>query len=183
MAQLSDEQANEYWSQLGFQPQCFPYYYNQSASTFDDPPGAIAGAEITIPFSLDNFPHMLEGIRVRSTWQGPDNPDADELALMTYVKKYVDEEQSLRLELTQQSIIAKAVPQVSVQGNDGFVWHAFPTPFPMAGGNTVNVVIKRLTSYPFLSEQRINPRVDVTLVCRMLRADRLTSIPLRVGNR
>ena len=173
-------EANKYWSALGYQPQNFPYYYGAGANAFDEE--AIAGAEITIPFSLDNFPHMIEGIRVRNTWQIPDEPTADELALATFVKRYVDDEQSLRIELTQQSIIAKAIAQPLVQGADGYVYHAFPKPFPMAGGNTINVVIRRLTSYPILGETRINPRVDVAIVCTMLRADRMTMPPLRVKN-
>lgn len=178
MPTMDELDANKYWSELGFQPQNFPYYYAGVANQFDDP-GAVAGAEITVPFSLDDFPHMLEGIRVKNTWQIPENASLENFEKATYVKRWVDEEQSIRLELTQQSIIAKAVPQSLVQGHGGFVFHAFPTPFAMAGGNTVNVVIRRLTSYPFINAERPNPRVDVVLVCRMLRADRLTQIPLR----
>lgn len=180
---LTDEQINEAWSALGYQPQAFPYYYNSNGNTFQN--GAIAGEEFTVNFSLDNFPHMLLGLRITNEWQPIDDEEdpatADEIALQNFVKQWVDDQQTVRLALTQQSIISKSIPQRIIQGANGEVWHNFPTPFPMAGGNTVDVTVRRLTSYPFLRDQRIVPTVYVSLVVIMLRADRLTMRTIRRG--
>jgi hypothetical protein len=174
--QIPDEQANEIWSSMGLQPQAFPAYDTLPPVQFATGDGvtqATAGATFTSAFNLDNFPRMIVGLRIQNVWQMPEtNVTADELALCEYVSRVVDLQQSVQINLTTTNITLRAaVPQNIMMGAHE-VWHMFPAGFDAAGGNDFNVTVTRLTSYPVLRGTRINPKVYVSLVEIMLRADR-----------
>lgn len=173
--ETQQEQANEIWSAMGLAPQVFPAYDTLPPNQFllgDGSTAAVAGASFTAAFNLDNFMRMIVGVRVQNVWQMPDDPTATELALCEYVSRVVDAQQSIAINLTTTNITLRAaVPQTIMMGR-GDIWHMFPAGFDAAGGNDFNITVTRLTSYPILRGTRINPKVYVSLVENVMRADR-----------
>lgn len=169
---------NEIWSRLGLSPEAFPAFDAASPKFFEDNGGdanAVAGATVQVGYSLDNFPRMLLGMRIENIWQLPEEPEPEEVALAEYVSRVVDHQQTVEINLTQNNItLRNSVPQSSIQGKGGYVWHGFPVAYPGAGGNDVNIYVRRQTAYPIMRGVRINPKVHITLVSIILRGDRPT---------
>lgn len=182
--QIPDVESNKLWSTMGLQPQAFPAYDTLPPFQFQSGAGtveAIAGASFTAAFNLDNFPRMIVGLRIQNVWQMPEEPTAEQVRLCEYVSRVVDHQQSVQINLTTTNITLRAaVPQNIMMGANE-VWHMFPAGFDAAGGNDFNVTVTRLTSYPLLDDVRINPKVYVSLVEIVLRADRPAMRTTRVG--
>lgn len=182
---ISSEDANKLWSSMGLQPQAFPAYDTLPPQQFQTGAGtteAIAGASFTAAFNLDNFPRMIVGLRIQNVWQMPEDDVTDtELRLCEYVSRVVDLQQSVQINLTTTNITLRAAVPQNVMMGAHEVWHMFPAGFDAAGGNDFNVTVTRLTSYPLLREVRINPKVYVSLVEIILRADRPAMRTTRVG--
>jgi hypothetical protein len=174
------------WSAFGLNPQAFPIYYPMGPASFLDSagtPSGAAGAVAQLSRDLSNFPHMFLGLRVSNQYALPTTPTADQVNLYRTCKEWIDGEQSVRVELAQQSIAAERVPQTHLTGREAIHWHPFPVPFPMAGANTISVVITRLTSYPQLAGASIIPTVSVSILAAVMRADLKAIAPHRVGPR
>ena len=101
----------------------------------------------------------------------------------------LDNDQSVRIDLAQQNIVAQATLQDHIIGGnagDGgqtLHWHPFPKPYLFAGGNEVRVVLQRLTGYPTLDaegEFPVLPTARVTLVTSVHRRDYRTQPPRRI---
>lgn len=183
--QISDEEKNRIWSTMGLSPQAFPAYQTLPPIQFSTGSGtteAIAGAAFTAAFNLDNFPRMIVGLRIQNVWQMPETAlTSTELDLCEYVSRVVDLQQSVAINLTTTNItLGAACPQNIMMGAHE-VWHMFPAGFDAAGGNDFNVTVTRLTSYPLLRDVRINPKVYVSLVEIILRADRPAMRTTRIG--
>lgn len=182
--QISPEQ----WLEMFDDPEVFPLYYPASAPFLDDgagggAPSGAAGAQATVNPTINNFPHTFYGVRVRNVYELPDPALADAFRAV----KLVDQDQTIRIELAQENVTANATLQDHVvggaQGSTGGIhWHPFPVPYLLAGGNEVNVVLRRLTSYPLLSvepEIPVLPIAHVTLVTGVHRKDFRTVPPQR----
>jgi len=171
------------WSSFGLNPQAFPIYYPMGPKAFLDgagnPSGAV-GATASLSRDLSNFPHMFLGLRVTNTYTIGAAPNADAVNLFRTLKEWVDGEQSITVNLAQQSISLDRVQQSHMTGRAGWHWHPFPVPFPMAGANTIACEIVRTTAYPALNGAAILPQCHVTIVAAVLRADLKTIAPHRV---
>ena len=173
------------WGALGLKPQVFPIYYNMGPTGFvgaDGQPSGAAGARASLSKEISNFPHLLYGIRIENTYELPDNATEAQIAYYEALKQFTDGEQTVRISLAQQNITANETVQTTLCGSRQY-WHPFASPFPMAGGNTVECDIQRITGYgafPGLQEQ-ILPQVHVTLVAVTFRGDMSTMAPHRVG--
>jgi len=175
---------NQAWSALGLQPQAFPAFDAASATYFQDgnnEKSGAAGSELKIGFSLDNFPRMILGVRVKNVWQMPEDPTEAEIRLCEYVSRVVDSQQTISVDLTTSNITLRNPVLQSALMGDGSVWHSFPAGFDAAGGNDFNLSIRRVTSYPLLRDVRIVPTVYVSLVSIAMRADRMAAGLVRVG--
>lgn len=178
---------NEAWSRLGLSPEAFPGFDNSKPAQFQNSAGdfvATSGSQVKITYSLDNFPRMALGLRVRNVWELPDDPSDEEVRLAEYVSRYIDDQQTIEVTMTQNNVTLRNPGlQAIMQGAaGGYVWHNWPAALPLAGGNDLSVTITRVTNYPMLRDTRINPKVYVSLVEIILRADRLTVAPMRMKN-
>lgn len=166
--------------------QWFPFYFEMGPEQFKDADSAPTGASgsiATFTKSISNFPFIFHGLRVWNTFPMDAQWDADDVAQYVAVKRYVDLEQTLKIELTQQNILSLQTLQSLVVGSDGQYWAPFPCPFPMAGANNVSIEMKRVTSYPTIGGVEIIPQVHLALVGCVGRNRKLTQPPHRVGAR
>lgn len=164
-------------SAVGFNAQLFPIYYTMGpvAFTVDGAPSGAAGAVARLTADLSNFPHMLYAVRINNTYELGDDPSEADVQRYRACKEYLDQEQSVSINLAQQNITADRVHQAQLCGElAGLHWHPFPAPFPMAGGNNVVLDLTRLTSYPTLGEAPVTPQVRGVLLAGVLRADLAT---------
>jgi len=182
---LGEENASKLLSRFGLKPQTFPTEYALGPVTFTDangnPSGAI-GARATLDKTLSNFPHMIMGIRLANRWSLPAAPSDEDIAHATYIKRYIDGEQTVRMQVAQQSILIDPSLQTLVTGRDGLHWHPFPAPYPVAGGNDVSFEIVRVSAYPPLPSQpavALEPQVFGILVCAVFRGDLRSAAPHR----
>jgi hypothetical protein len=174
--QFTQEELDNIWSSQGLVPQLFPKYYSMGpvALTVDGSPSGAAGAVAVLTKELSNFPHILYGVRISNTYDVPTNPDAGEIRQFTMMKSFIDVEQTVTINLSQQNITGQAMLQAQLTGYAGTVWHPFPAPYPMAGGNNVNIEVRRVTSYPnYLADDRaVTPVVFATLLAAEFKATR-----------
>lgn len=165
-------------------PEAFPLYYSGSSEfTIDGQASGAVGAEAQVTRELNNFPHIFYGVRVRNLYPLP-NIDLREQWLAV---KQLDADQTVRIELAQQNVTAQATVQdllvggLAGAGGGTQHWHPFPKPYLFAGGNEVNVIVRRLTAYPDLDEQNpVRPTLHVTLVTSVHRAEYRSVPPQRI---
>ncbi len=173
--------------------QWFPLYYPMGPRAFTnangDASGAL-GAQATLTKDISNFPIMFWGLRITNVYTKPSGMDfANELAYKN-CKNYVDSEQTVRIEISQQNITAEATLQTQMMGLEGQIWSPFPVPFGMAGGNNISVVVTRSSEYPTLTfpdpaepgeflTERILPVCYATIVASVAREGDQTMPPLR----
>lgn len=156
-----------------FYPQAFPLYYTGSAKFVDNANGntGVVGARANVTVPINNDPHILYGVRITNIYELP--LDFDPLArpgLLIW-----DDEQTVRMTLAQGDPTAQALPQVNFQGRSNVHLHPFVRPYPFRGGNNVQFEVTRLTSYPVINDEVIEPTCFITLVAARLRADLRTA--------
>lgn len=182
--QFTDEELDVIWSKWGnLAPQLFPKYYAMGPVplTLDGTSSGAAGARAVLTKELSNFPQILYGIRISNVYELP-NPVAEEeiTQLQTY-SEILDGQQTIEINLSQQNVTAQPMLQSHLTGRGLSVWHPFPAPYPMAGGNSVNVTIQRVTSYATFAEgTKPEPVVFATLLCAEFKATRSTTSVKRV---
>lgn len=171
--------ALEVWSRRGLEPQEFPFYYSMPPVEFRNANGVASGAvgaRARTSRDISNWPHLLIGIRIDNTYPLPSTADADSVARYRACKEYIDDEQTVRIDLAQQNVTADLVLQAALCGRTGSAdWHPFPVPFPMAGSNNIAVEVQRVTPYPQIADADVLPTLQVTLVAAVFHADRLTT--------
>lgn len=144
-----------------------------------------AGAFAKLSFAFPTAVHLVYGLRISNYYPLPEGADADAVAVWQACRRYVDNDQTIALDISQQSIFVGNTVQSHVVGQDGFYWHPFPTPFVIAGGNNFGITVTRLTAYPDLIIDQENvpilPMVGATLVCAVFRGDMATRPPMRRG--
>lgn len=169
--------------------QWFPFYFEMGPEQFKDgqgDPSGATGSIATFTKSISNFPFLFHGIRVSNTYDLDSDWNADDVAKYNACKNFVDLEQTVKIELTQQNILSEQTIVSHVVGRDGNYWSPFPCPFPMAGANVINVEMRRITSYPTIGTNPsiiIIPQVRCTLVGCVGRNKMQTQPPQRVGAR
>lgn len=172
------------WTAMGLSPQVFPIYYPMGAQPFTNGNGQASGAVGSIARlnrSLSNFPHMFLGLRISNDYDVlPQNPDADTVQLVRFMREWVDSQQTVTINLAQQNITAEQLFQPHLTGHEGINWAPFPAPFPMAGGNDITVEVRRTASYPNVLNVAVEPVCRVTVLAAVMRADLRTSPPRRV---
>lgn len=167
------------WSAMGLSPQTFPIYYSMGPNAFLDGNGNPSGARGSVArltTDLSNFPHMFLGLRINNTYDMPTTPTEAQVQLYRALKEYVDGEQVVRIDLSQQNVTADQLFQTQLCGAGSVNWHPFPAPFPMAGGNNLQVTLQRVTPYPqFVQDEDILPQARVAILAAVSRADLRTS--------
>lgn len=166
--------------------QWFPFEYSLGPESFvgsDGAPSGALGAEALLTRPISNFPFLWKGIRVWNTFPIDAQWGANEIALYRAVKEWVDMEQTIKIELTQQNVLSDPILQPLVTGSRGGYWAPFVAPFVMAGGNNITVAIRRATSYPTIGGVTITPQVHVAAVGMTGRElkDSRSQPPHRVG--
>jgi hypothetical protein len=171
----------EIMSVLGLHPQAFPLYYDAAGAFLDAtgaPSGAV-GARARIQRELNNFPHLVYGVRLENVYALGDEPTPADVDRFRAAKEFLDGLQEIEITLTQQNVVAQPTVQVNLVGRQGINWHPFASPFPMAGGNQFQLTATRLVGYPTLSDEPILPTLRCTLVTVAFRADMQTTPPHR----
>jgi len=160
-------------------PEAFPLYYPGSAPfQLNGVASGARGAQAVVSPPINNFPHVVYGVRIVNTWE---IPDAADLADVDVVHKWVDDDQNVQVKLAQQNVTAGFVHQATLCGTRVH-WHPFPKPYFLAGGNVVEVTLTRLTGYPLIAEDAILPTARVTLLTAVYTGNARTSPPHRVGD-
>lgn len=175
MAAMTEEELQAYWASLGYKPQIFPFYNAMGSTRFiaNGVPNAVAGAQTTLSYSIDTLPIMAIGIRIEVFWQIPNAPTADEIALIEMVKRVVDPAMLVSVNFTSQNLTSKPIPVSHLMGEGGYVWHNFPSPYPMSGNKNIELNFERITSYPMLDDVRIDPVIYATLITQQMRTDKI----------
>jgi hypothetical protein len=165
--------------------QWFPIYYPMGPTSFldgDGEPSGAVGATARLSREIPNWPILFLGIRLSNVYTIGTAPSNDDVNLFNVLKRHVDGEQTVRISLSQQNITAEATLQLQVTGKDAFYWAPFPYPYPMAGGNNIAVEVRRVTAYPTLGGEDIEPQLFGTILAQVARtpssAD--TMPPMRV---
>lgn len=177
MADFSEDELNALFGEAGLAPQLFPKYYSMGPVQFMNAgvPSGAAGATATLTKQLTNFPTVIYGLRISNEYALSATPSVEEIAIYQTLKEWVDGEQTVTINLSQQDITGQEMLQSQLVGRRGSVWAPFPAPYPMAGGNNINVVVRRVTPYPSLvddAEDLVLPSVRATLLCAEFKATR-----------
>lgn len=161
--------------------QWFPIYYPMGPKAFQDangdPSGAV-GATAELTKEISNWPILFMGLRITNVYALPLAPTSLDLETYRAAKNFVDDEQTVRIALSQQNITAEATLQVQVTGKSGVYWAPFPVPFPMAGSNNIAITIQRVTPYPQIDGERIVPTCFATILAAVARNSEQT-VPVR----
>ncbi len=155
----------------------FPLYYEgHEQFKLDGLPSSARGATADVLIPINNYSHLMYGIRVVNSYDLPAaffsaNPAFKQQML----EGGVDSDQSVFIDLAQQNVIARPMHQRTLTGQAGRNWHPFPAPYPFRGGNNLHVVLRRLNPYPLVLDGdvlvQVFPTVHVTLVCGVLVSD------------
>jgi hypothetical protein len=165
----------------------YPIYYPLEPRPFQlsGTPSGAAGAVARLSHAFANARHFVYGIRFSNFYDLPTGLDADNVAVYNACREWVDGDQTVTLDISQQSAFVNQTIQTHVTGKSGVHWHPFPVPFYIAGGNDFKVTVTRLTSYPSLLVGEvfvpILPSVGATLVCGVFRGELTTQPPRRRG--
>lgn len=165
----------------------YPIYYAMEPRPFmlSSQPSGAAGAFAKLSFAFPSARHFIYGIRISNFYELPTNLGESGVALWHACREWLDADQSVVLDLSQQSIFVNETMQAHVTGRAGVHWHPFPVPFYIGGSNNFSLIVKRLTGYPSLlvgeTLTPILPSVGATLVCGVWRSDMTTSGPKRRG--
>lgn len=161
--------------------QWFPIYYPMGPRAFQDaagqPSGAV-GAVAELTKDIPNWPILFMGLRITNVYELPSNPTELDLRIYTASKAYVDDEQTVRIALSQQNLTAEPTLGVQLYGKSGVYWAPFPVPFPMAGGNNIAVTVQRVTAYPNIQQTQIHPTCFATILAAVARNSEQT-VPTR----
>lgn len=163
--------------------QWFPQYLPFGPVPFKDAAGVESGARGAVARpsrSLPNFPILFIGLRISNVFELPPQPTLTDLATYEACKRFLDNEQNVFINLSQQNITAEAVLQSQLTGNGGIYWSPFAVPFPMAGSNSISLEITRRTPYPFIGDEAVKPVVEVTIIAAQARSGPQTMPPMRV---
>jgi len=176
---MDEEQFKQALTRQGLDPQVFPFYYDATAPFLDSngAPSGAAGAVASLRRELNNFPHLFFGVRIESVYGLPDEPTADDLDRFRTAKEWLDDEAEFRIDLAQQNVTAEAITVKGMCGRNGTNWHPFSTPYPMAGGNNIQMTVRRLVGYPTIGDAAVQPVCRVTLVTASFRAD-MRTVPI-----
>ena len=161
--------------------QWFPIWYPMGPKAFvdaDGNPSGAAGSIATLTKDISNWPILFTGLRITNVYQLPTTPTEQDIRVYQACKRFVDDEQTVRIELSQQNITTEPTLQVQITGKSGVYWAPFPVPFPMAGGNNITVRVTRVTTYPDLDQQPIQPVVHAAVLAAVARNDEQT-VPVR----
>lgn len=164
--------------------QWFPQYLPFGPVDFVDATGTRSGARgavATLSRSLPNWPILFVGIRISNLFDLPENPTALDIQTYEAAKRFLDAEQTVRINLSQQNITAEATLQSQVTGNGGQYWSPLPVPFPMAGGNTIAVDITRQTPYPQINDADVLPTCHGSIIALQARMSEQTIPPQRIA--
>lgn len=163
--------------------QWFPIYYSMGPESFTNSQGVASGAagsQVRLSKSIPNWPIMFLGLRLTNVYGFPnDEPTTGDVERFDTCRRYLDDLQTIRITLSQQSIASEETLQVQVTGKSGVYWAPFPVPFPMAGGNTVAVDIRRSVGYPTIGDEPVTPQVQGTMICAVARNNEQTMQVLR----
>lgn len=165
--------------------QWFPQYLPFGPVPFQDAGGDPSGAArstATLSRDIPNFPILFVGLRINNAFELPTSPTELDMRIYEASKRFIDNEQTVRVQLSQQNITAEPTFQAQLTGNGGIYWSPFSVPFPMAGGNNVSVELVRITGYPDLSNGPILPRVHCTMIALQARNSEQTMPPMRVNS-
>lgn len=154
--------------------QPFPAIYSSGLIPFKlgNQTSGAAGARATHNFTLNTNPGAIYGIRIASFYEIPNNPSANLVALFDYLSRVTDLQQSVAVQVAQQTMtLSSPAPQAHIAGTS-FVYYDFPEPFgPLQGSNNVKVDVTRLTSYPSYLigevEFAIEPQIEISLLGRL----------------
>jgi hypothetical protein len=130
--------------------QWFPIYESGEAPFLVDTTrsGAL-GAIATVTITLDNYPHLIYGVRFDVSYE---IPAADFGALPGFKRDMreggVDDDFDVTIQMTQQSIAAKRIHVRNLRGALGINQHPFPVPYPLRGSNKITLECRRNSSYP-----------------------------------
>ena len=164
--------------------QWFPVYYPMGPKAFLDangtPSGAV-GSVAELTKDISNWPLLFMGLRITNVYALPATPSELDLRVFEASKRYVDDEQTVRIALSQQNITAEQTLQVQVTGKSGVYWAPFPVPFPMAGGNDIAVSVTRVTPYSQIDGNLIIPTCFATILAAVARNTEQTVPTRRVG--
>lgn len=152
--------------------QWFPIYYPMGPKAFLDADGAPSGAvgsTAILTKELSNWPILFMGLRITNVYPLPAQPTSLDIDTYEVCKNFVDDEQTMRVELSQQNITAEETLQVQVTGKSGVYWAPFPVPFPMAGANDISLTVKRVTPYPQINSALVIPTCFATIVAAVAR--------------
>lgn len=164
--------------------QWFPIYYSMGPESFTDSQGVASGAAgttVRLSKAIPNWPIMFLGLRLTNVYGYPnDEPTTADIARFDSSRRYLDDLQTIRITLSQQSIASEETLQVQVTGKSGVYWAPFPVPFPMAGGNSVSVDVRRSVGYPTIGDEPVTPQLQGTMICAVARNNEQTMQVLRV---
>ena len=152
--------------------QWFPIYYPMGPKSFADADGVPSGAggsTAELTKDIPNWPILFLGLRITNVYVLPAQPTELDLRVYEACKRSVDDEQTVRIALSQQNITAEPTLQVQLTGKSGVYWAPFPVPFPMAGGNNIAVSVVRVTPYPEIDGSLILPTCFATILAAVAR--------------
>jgi hypothetical protein len=152
--------------------QWFPLYYPMGPKAFldaDGVPSGATGAVAELTKSISNWPLLFMGLRITNVYAMPSEPSSLDVEIYEASKRYVDDEQTVRIALSQQNITAEQTLQVQLTGKSGVYWAPFPVPFPMQGANDIAVTVTRVTPYPTIDDNPIVPTCFATILAAVAR--------------
>jgi hypothetical protein len=161
-----------------YTPEEFPLYYEAHAQfKLNGNPSGATSAQAVLTFELNNYPHIVYGVRLVNTTEIPQTAlNANPSLPLNLLEGGIDEDQVIAIDLAQQNIITRPIHQRTLVGQAGRNWHPFPAPYLLRGGNNVKLTATRLHGYPQVTvgEELVNllPSLFGTLVTGVLVSDK-----------
>lgn len=161
----------------------FPILYGIEPRPFQlgGQPSGAAGAVAKLSFALPSNVHFLYGMRISNYYPLPNSADAAAVARFEACRRWLDDDQSLVLDVAQQSVFVNAVKQNQVMGTNGIHWHPFPVPYRVQGSNNWGITVTRLTGYPDIAGAPVLPVCAIVLVAGVFKGEMATEPQRRVG--
>lgn len=134
------------------------YYKDESQFRLGTTPSGLAGAKANLAFTINNRPHHVYGIRFAISYELDTAFEAENYGFRQAMSEGgTDFGFDVTIDLSQTNVTNIELDARTLVGKSGVVWHPFPVPLRIRGGNNVKCNCVRKLSYPAVGDPAAVP--------------------------
>lgn len=152
------------------QVQWFPLFQSEQAVfQLDGAPSGGAGSQARMTITLDTFPYMVYGLRFTTSYELPPDFWVANLDWKQFMRLGgVDDDYDVSIKLTQGNVTTQRDAHVrNLQGANDINKHPWPLPYPLRGGNKIEVTATRNSSYPIVIDPATEEETPLTILLKV----------------